>query len=103
MPAASNVFNIQFTSAAIEDLRWFSKYQQRQILGRIVAQLTQQPGEETRNRKRLRHNALAEWELRVGAFRIFYDVDDEHRQVKVEAVGRKDGNRLYVGGKEYKL
>ena len=103
MPVPSNVFKIQFTPAAIEDLRWFGKYQQRQILGSIIAHLTQQPGGETRNRKRLRQNALAEWELRVGAFRVFYDVDEEHRQVKVEAIGRKEGSRLYVGGKEYRL
>jgi hypothetical protein len=35
--------------------------------------------EETRNRKPLRDNPLADWELRVGRFRVFYEVDAEER------------------------
>jgi mRNA-degrading endonuclease RelE of RelBE toxin-antitoxin system len=46
---------------------------------------------------------LAEWELRIGIFRVFYDVDEENDLVKIEAVGYKQGNTLFVHGEEYEL
>jgi mRNA interferase RelE/StbE len=56
---------------------------------------------ETRNRKQLRPNPLAPWELRVGAYRVFYEVDAiEPDLVNVLAIGIKKGNRLIVGSKE---
>ena len=59
--------------------------------------------EETRNRKLLRDNPVADWELRVGEFRVFYEVDvDEHR-VRIVAVGHKEHNRLFIGGEEIEL
>ncbi len=58
---------------------------------------------ETRNRKRLHPNDLAEWELRVGKFRVFYDVNQAELRVKIEAVGYKRGNVLIVHGEEYEL
>ena len=69
----------------------------------IETQLRYAPTIETRNRKRLRPNDAAEWELRIGKYRVFYDVDDQVRIVKVEAIGYKDGNRLYLHGEEYEL
>jgi hypothetical protein len=33
----------------------------------------------------------------------FYDVDEEAKTVKIEAVGYKEGNRLFIRGKEYAL
>jgi mRNA-degrading endonuclease RelE of RelBE toxin-antitoxin system len=32
---------------------------------------------------------LAEWEIRVGEARVFYDVDIQNATVKIEAVGKK--------------
>jgi hypothetical protein len=58
---------------------------------------------ETRNRKRLRPNQLAEWEMRTGAFRVFFDVAKSERLVAVIAVGQKQGSRLIIGGREYPL
>jgi mRNA-degrading endonuclease RelE of RelBE toxin-antitoxin system len=55
------------------------------------------------NNKKLRPNRLAERELRIGRFRVFYDVDEGNAVVKIEAVGHKRGNRLYVGGEEFQL
>ena len=37
--------------------------------------LRHQPDVPTRHRKRMRPNALAPWELRVGDYRVFYDVE----------------------------
>jgi mRNA-degrading endonuclease RelE of RelBE toxin-antitoxin system len=97
------MFRIAFTPEARDDLQRLRKRDQQQILAAIEAQLSQQPGEETRNRKRLRPNQLAEWELRSGRFRVFYDVDEGTALVKIEAVGYKQGNILFVHGEEYEL
>ena len=70
----------------------------------IVLQLTHQPMVATRNRKRLRPNPLAPWELRIGALRVYYEVTEKpERLVTVRAVGVKDRNRLLIGGEEIDL
>ncbi len=97
------VFAIQFTPEAIEDLRSYSKRDRRRVMDDIESSLTYEPDRETRNNKRLRPNRLAEWELRVDRFRVFYDIDGEGRAVKIEAVGHKRGNRLYLRGEEFEL
>jgi len=44
------------------------------------------------------------WELRVGNMRMFYKVvDEEPTVVRVLAVGKKRGNKLFIGGKEIQL
>ncbi len=97
------MFRLEFTPEALEDLRLLRAYDQRRILDSVQEQLWHQPAQETRNRKRLRPNELAEWELRSATFRIFYDVDEENDLVKIEAVGYKQGNILFVHGEEYEL
>ena len=42
-------------------------------------------------------------ELRIDRFRIFYDVIQGDLLIKIEAVGYKRGNRLFIGGNEYEL
>jgi len=69
------MFQISFTPEAIEDLRWFIKVDRKSIMEEIETQLLHEPSTETRNRKRLRPNQLAEWELRSGGFRVFFDVE----------------------------
>jgi len=97
------MFTIEFTPEAIEDLRHFRKREQRQIIDEIENQLVHRPTQETRNRKRLRPNQVAEWELRVDKFRIFYDLDEAGKVVKIEAIGYKRGSRLFIHGEEYSL
>jgi len=97
------MFTIDITIDAIEDMQVFRKYDCRRIFVRIEDQLTHQPDGETRNRKPLQPNELAEWELRLDPFRVFYDIDHENGIVSVIAIGKKEGNRLYIRGVEYKL
>jgi len=97
------MFRITFTPEAIEDLRWFIKVDRKSIMEEIETQLRYEPAVETRNRKRLRPNQLAEWELRFGGFRIFFDVEEENRLIQVIAVGYKEGSRLIIRGREYPL
>ena len=97
------MFAIRFTPEAIEDLRCYVKPDRKRIVDGIESSLKHEPGRETRNNKKLRPNRLAERELRVGRFRVFYDVDERGALVKIEAVGHKRGNRLYVQGEEFQL
>jgi hypothetical protein len=72
----------------------------------VEAQRLFQPNAETRNRKPLKRPIAfgADWELRLGPdnrFRVFYQVNAASREVRVLAVGVKDGNRLLIGGEEF--
>jgi mRNA-degrading endonuclease RelE of RelBE toxin-antitoxin system len=97
------MFQIDFTPEAIEDVEQLRAFDRRHIIMAIQEQLTYQPLEITRNRKKLRPNKLAEWELRIVPFRVFYDVDFDHSIVKIIAVGYKQGNTLFIHGEEYEL
>ena len=96
-------FDIVFTPEALEDLRLFKRGERTTIIEAIEGQLSHEPNNETRNRKRLRPNQTAEWELRVDRFRVFYDIDEGNHLVKIEAVGHKRGSRLFIHGEEYHL
>lgn len=97
------MFDIAFRPEALEDLARLRKYDQQRLYGAIATQLRHQPTTPTRNRKRLRPNPLAEWELRVGEYRVFYDVDEQQGTVEVIAVGYKQGGKLFLRGKETSL
>lgn len=98
-------FDIEFTPTAAAQVRAYRKSDQGAILNGIEDQLRNQPTTETRHKKRLTENEFSDWELRVGSFRVFYDVivGEESRVVKIKAVGHKEHNRLFVSGQEVKL
>jgi mRNA-degrading endonuclease RelE of RelBE toxin-antitoxin system len=73
------------------------------LLDAIEDQLIYQPGVPTRHRKLLRENPLADWELRVGEYRVFYDIDDEPGIVMILAIGVKSHNTLRIEGEEIQL
>jgi mRNA-degrading endonuclease RelE of RelBE toxin-antitoxin system len=85
-------------------LRAFTARQRTTVLEAIEEQLSHQPLVETKQRKPLRPNPLAPWELRIGNFRVFYEVAaDEPDTGRILAVGQKRGNKLYIGGQEIEL
>ena len=74
------------------------------VLDTIRRQLVHEPLKETRNRKPLRPNPIAPWELRVGHLRVFYEVAGaESGVVRILAVRRKRRSALVIGGKEVQL
>ncbi|MDZ7361856.1 MAG: type II toxin-antitoxin system RelE/ParE family toxin [candidate division KSB1 bacterium] len=97
------MYEIEFTPEALEDLKALKKFEQKAIIEGIEIQLAHAPTKQTRNRKKLRPNDVAEWELRIGKFRVFYNVYDEQFIVSIEAAGLKIGNLLFFRGKERKL
>lgn len=72
------------------------------VVDAIEVQLSDEPEVETRNRKRLRQNPIAPWELRIKNVRVFYDIE-EPETVTILAIGKKRGNRLYIEGQEIEL
>ena len=82
------MFEIKFTERALEDLEIFSKSEQQQILTGLESELSADAAQENEDRKRLHSDGLAEWEIRLGNVRVFYDVDIQTRTVKIEAVGK---------------
>ena len=53
---------------------------------------------ETRNRKPMRPNPLAPWELRIGNLRVYYDFEEEsERVVYIRAIGIKERNKVKIG------
>lgn len=85
-------FEVQITDLAADELRSIRPFDRRRIIEDILTQLEDQPTAATKNRKRLDaavpdfEHVPPIWELRVGAFRVFYDVDESARIVTIRAV-----------------
>jgi mRNA-degrading endonuclease RelE of RelBE toxin-antitoxin system len=97
------MFEIELTERAKIELAWFNKSEQGVIIDGIERHLRYQPTSVTRNRKRLRPNLTAEWELRLGTFRVLYNVDEKIRIVSIERVGEKQNNKFLFRGREEEL
>ena len=97
------MYDIKFSAGAFEDLAWFRKNEQNEIRDAIYDNLVYEPNVETRNRKQLRPNDTAEWELRIGKFRVFYNVDEVVYIVAIEAIAWKKGASLFFQGEEREL
>lgn len=89
------MFEIRFAEGVEEDLRKIRIFYRNQILDAIEEQLTHEPNTRTKNRKLL-ENLIPPWqsvapisELRVGDYRVFYDVSPAESVVYVRAVRRK--------------
>jgi mRNA-degrading endonuclease RelE of RelBE toxin-antitoxin system len=95
---------IGFSPDVKEHLLALGKRDRVTVLDAIEEQLTHEPTRETRQRKPMRPNPLAPWELRVGRFRVYYDVQDAPETVvTVLAVGVKERSRVRIGREEVTL
>lgn len=94
-------YQITITRDAKNQLQSLTARDQRMIGDGVARRLRDQPTATSRAVKPLRPNPLAGYELRIGDLRVLYNVDEEHSEVVVVAVGRKEGNRLIVEGKEF--
>jgi mRNA-degrading endonuclease RelE of RelBE toxin-antitoxin system len=89
------MFEIRFAEGVEEDLRKIRIYYRNQILDAIEGQLVYEPETKTRNRKLLENlippwqTVAPIWELRVGEYRVFYDVSPAESVVYVRAIRRK--------------
>jgi mRNA-degrading endonuclease RelE of RelBE toxin-antitoxin system len=95
---------IEYTEEASQHLRGLTAAQRVLVLDAVDEQLTHQATVATRNRKPMRPNSLAMWELRLGELRVYYDVVAEPEStVVIRAVGVKIRNRVFIDGKEQNL
>ena len=94
------MYIIEITPTAREDIRYFKKYEQNIIIEAIETQLTYQPTVETTNRFHRNPPEIADWELRVGDFRILYNVEEAVQIVSIERIGEKPNNELYFRRKK---
>ncbi|MBI3821904.1 MAG: type II toxin-antitoxin system RelE/ParE family toxin [Planctomycetes bacterium] len=97
------MYEVRLADDAKRHLAAFPARDQRVVLDAIDEQLQHQPTVVTRNRKPLRENPLAEWELRVQRYRVLYNVAEESVTVIVIAIAVKAGNRFNIEGEEYSL
>jgi mRNA-degrading endonuclease RelE of RelBE toxin-antitoxin system len=97
-------YRIEYSPDAEEHLRSLTRKQQVLVLDAVENRLGHQPTVETRNRKPMRPNPLAPWELRIGELRVYYDVEEEPEAVVyIRAVGVKQRGRVLIGEEEIEL
>lgn len=82
-------YQIELTEEAKADLYYYTAFERKIITEEIRVQLTYQPLTETKNRKRLRNNPIAPWELRSGKYRILYEADEASLKLAITAIGHK--------------
>lgn len=93
------MYEILFSEGVAEDLSRVSSGQRRRILDRIEVQLRYEPTRRTRDRKILVglvppwEHAQPIWELRIGQYRVFYDVVEEESQVIIRAIRYKPAQK----------
>ncbi|MFZ5471249.1 MAG: type II toxin-antitoxin system RelE family toxin [Myxococcota bacterium] len=89
------MYSVVFADEALEDLKMLRPFDQARILDEIEEKLSSEPHVPSKLRKELAglvppwHHVSPVWQLRVGEYRVFYDVDDEEMEVLVRAIRRK--------------
>jgi len=88
-------YTIDIRDVAYDELQAIKPFYRRRIVDAIDEQLAHEPNVETKNRKVLigfhsdfEHDDPV-WELRVGQYRVYYDVSEELKTVVVRAVREK--------------
>ena len=89
------VYELRFAVSVVHDLKKLRARERRRILDEIERKSPHEPTRPTKHLKQLRRlvppfEAVPPiWQLRVGDYRVFYDVAEEDRKVFVRAVRRK--------------
>jgi mRNA-degrading endonuclease RelE of RelBE toxin-antitoxin system len=89
------MFTVEYTEGVLEDLKGLRAADRKRVLNKIDEQLLHDPAQPTRNKKVLKglkppwEHEEPVWELRVGKWRVFYDVSEAEQRVVVRAVREK--------------
>src|SRR6266849_8747205 len=101
------MYNIRWDQGARDDMRRMKlrAYEVGQIVDAVEEQLTHQPDRESKRKKLIRpeeqlpfEHLPAVWQLRVGEFRVFYDVAEQEGQ-GVDETEEEEGSSAYSGGR----
>ncbi len=95
-------YNIDIKESANDDLLHYDTFEQRIIVKAIMKYLQFDANIETRKRKQLRSNPVAPWELKIGKYRVFYEVA-EGQKINILAIGHKDHNELLIRGRKVQI
>jgi mRNA-degrading endonuclease RelE of RelBE toxin-antitoxin system len=99
-----HAYRIDYSPEAVDHLAGLTARQRGTVLDVVIRQLSHEPARATRNRKVLRANPIAPFELRIGLLRVYYELlEDPERVVVVKAVGIKERDRVRIGGEEVEL
>ena len=89
------MYSIEYAESVADDLGALRPFDRAKLLDQIDRRLANEPARETRNQKIVvglkppwEHEDPL-WQLRIGEFRVFYDVDEPQKQVIVRAIRRK--------------
>jgi mRNA-degrading endonuclease RelE of RelBE toxin-antitoxin system len=89
------MYRIEFVTGVADDLADLRAYDRRLLLDEIDKQLTHEPARRT-GRKKILVGLTPPWEyvepiwqLQVGEYRVFYDIDEVKQVVTVRAVRHK--------------
>jgi mRNA-degrading endonuclease RelE of RelBE toxin-antitoxin system len=93
------MYRVEYAEGVADDLKGLRAADRKRILAKIEEQLPHRPTQKTRNKKPLvglkppwEHEEPV-WELRIGKYRAFYDVDEPAQRVIVRAVRVKPPHR----------
>jgi mRNA-degrading endonuclease RelE of RelBE toxin-antitoxin system len=91
-------YRIEFSPEVEHHFHAITIRQRSIVLDAVEKQLKHQPALETRNRKPMRPNPVAPWEMRVGNLRVYYEVEQEPEPVvRILGVGIKERKRVRIG------
>ena len=104
-------YSIILSADARRHIRYFlhqgimSRGEHSRLINAMAVRLAYQPGTAAGSVRALRQpNALnVAFELRVPPWRVLYNVDIAARNVRIEAVGYKPRERLFIEGREIDL
>jgi len=94
------MYGINFVQEAVQELRTIRAKERRRILDEIERQLRREPARGSKRRKMLVgltppwDQLRSVWQLRIGDWRVFYDVNQAEERVIVRAVRRKGRKRV---------
>ncbi|MCX5867866.1 MAG: type II toxin-antitoxin system RelE/ParE family toxin [Proteobacteria bacterium] len=93
------MFEIRFARSVGKDLEKLPVFYQNIIMDKIKENLSYEPSIPSKNRKILINlippwDAVPPiWELRVGNYRVFYDVSESEKTVYVRSILKKSGGK----------
>ena len=93
------MYEIRYSPSVTDDLKRLKIYVRQRILDSVDEQLGHEPTRQTARKKILQglippfEADPPVWQLRIGDYRIFYDVDQAESIVYVRAVRRKPPHR----------
>jgi mRNA-degrading endonuclease RelE of RelBE toxin-antitoxin system len=92
------MYRIEYAEGVEDELAAIKPFVRRRIMDAADELLAHQPLTRTRNRKPLASPARVPasgpiWELRIGNYRVFYDVDESKSVATVRAVHQKPPHR----------